>query len=622
MPSVLDQIRPFLTRVKNPAQYVGGEWNRVLKDPEKVLLRAAVAFPDLYAVGMSHLGIKVVHGVLNTLDEVWCEHAFAPWPDMGSELQTRGIPLFTVESHTPLNELDLLGFSLQSELTYTNVLYMLDLGQVPLLARERGEADPIVIAGGSGASHPEPMADFIDIFLQGDGEEAVVSLAGTLLDARRAGLDREAQLLRVARQHDFCYVPRFFDPEMTSCGRYLGLRPTLQGLPSPIRAACVSDFENAFYPTAPMVPTARVVQDRIILEIMRGCARSCRFCQAGMMKRPIRYRTPEKLVGQALEAIHSTGYGEVSLQSLSSGDYPEVEALLELCDAAFARDRVSLAMPSLRVTQQLALLPGRMKSVRKSALTMAPEVATDRLRKIINKEILNADLYAAAAAAFENGWDQVKLYFMIGVPGETREDLAAIWEMASRVSRLRKQVTGKADAKVSVSVSTFIPKAFTPFQWARMLAIDEIRERQQILRDLSRNRRVRFSFHMAEASTLEGVIGRGDRRAGAAILSAYRKGARFDAWDECFRWETWQEAFEESGVDPRELVNRTLDPDDALPWDHIETGVARSWLRQEWERALAGVATPDCLGQRCNRCGLDVKVCAELKAGFRKAVTE
>lgn len=622
MPSVLDQIRPFLTRVKNPAQYAGGEWNRVLKDPEKVRLRAAVAFPDLYEVGMSHLGLKVVHGALNTLDEVWCEYAFAPWPDMGSELQTRGIPLFTIESHTPLRELDLLGFSLQSELTYTNVLYMLDLGQVPLLSRERGEDDPLVIAGGSGASHPEPMADFIDIFLQGDGEEAVVSLARTLLEARRAGLDREAQLLRVAEEHDFCYVPRFFDPEMTSCGRYLGLRPNRQGLPSPIRAVAVSDFENAFYPTAPMVPSARVVQDRVILEIMRGCARSCRFCQAGMMKRPIRHRTPKKLLSQALEALRSTGYGEVSLQSLSSGDYPELATLLELCDDAFAKDRISLAMPSLRVTQQLALLPGRLKSVRKSALTMAPEVATDRLRKIINKEILNADLYAAASAAFEHGWDQVKLYFMIGVPGETRDDLAAIWEMASRVSRLRKQVTGKANAKVNVTVSTFIPKPFTPFQWARMLEIDEILERQQILRDLNRNKRVRFSFHLAESSTLEGIISRGDRRVGATILSAYKKGVRFDAWDECFSWETWQAAFDETGVDPKEMINRVLDQADALPWDHIDIGVAKGWLMQEWQRAQAEEGTPDCFGKRCNRCGLDVKVCAALKADFKKAVAE
>jgi len=620
VPDVLDRIRPLLDRVKNPAQYVGGEWNQLKKDPASVRLRAAVAFPDVYEVGMSHLGLKIIHGVLNELDFVWCEHVFAPWPDMGHELRAHRIPLFTIESHTPLSELDLIGFSLQSELTYSNVLYMLELGGVPLQRRERGPSDPIVIVGGSGAAHPEPMSDFIDLFVQGDGEESVVALCRTLDELRQAGADRATQLLEVARRHDFCYVPAGYEPRYTRTGHYMGLVPVADDLPKVARAAAVADFENAFYPTRPMVPSARVVQDRIILEIMRGCARGCRFCQAGMLKRPIRYRTPQKLLDQALEVFRNTGYGEVSLQSLSSGDYPGIEELLSLCDGAFAEDRISLAMPSLRVTQQLAMLPGRLKSVRKSGLTLAPEVATDRLRKIINKEIRNEDLFATARAAFRHGWDQVKLYFMIGVPGETRDDLAAIWEMADQVSRLRRQVTGKADAKVNVTVSTFIPKPFTPFQWARMLEIDEIRERQQILRELNRNRRVRFKFHLAESSTLEGIICRGDRRIGRTILAAHENGARFDAWDEWFDWAAWTRAFEQTGVDPARTINATLDADDPLPWDHIESGVAKSWLRKDWEKALREEGTQDCFGPRCNLCGVDARQCAAVKREFQAAV--
>lgn len=613
MSRVLDQIRPFLNQVKNPAQYVGGEWNQVLKDPSSVRIRAAMAFPDLYEVGMSHLGVKILYGVLNSLDFVHCERAFAPWTDMAEQLRTRDIPLFSLETHTPLREMDVIGFSLQSELTYTNVLYTLDLGGVPLLAAERDEDDPIVIAGGSGATHPETMADFIDVFLQGDGEEAVVAFVTTLDELRRCGASREETLLEIARRHDFCYVPRFFEPTYAADGSYMGLCPLKDGLHLPIRAAAVADFENAWFPTSPVVPAAKVVQDRVILEIMRGCARSCRFCQAGMLKRPIRFRSRQKLVEQALETVKNTGYDEVSLQSLSSGDYPGIEGLMSSCDEAFSAERISLALPSLRVTQQLSLLPGRMKSVRKSGLTMAPEVATDELRRAINKEILNEDLYATAQAAFENGWDLVKLYFMIGNPTESPADVAAIWEMANHVSRLRKRVTGKANARVNVTISTFVPKPFTPFQWARMLTVDEIRERQQMLRDLARNKRVQLRFHLAEASILEGIISRGDRRIARTILAAYRQGACFDAWDECFNWDAWQSAFAETGVDPQALVNVNLDPEKALPWDHVAPGVESRWLAKEWERAQRSEATGDCFGKRCNRCGVDPKTCFHIK---------
>ncbi len=616
MTTVLDRLRPFLEQVKNPAQYVGGEFNQVVKDRSRVRIHAAMAFPDTYEVGMSHLGVKILYGVLNTQDHVWCERTFAPWPDMGAELAARKIPLFTWESHTPLNELDVLGFSLQAEMTYTNVLYMLDLGGIPLLAEERGEKDPIVVAGGSGATHPEPLADFIDVFVIGDGEEAVLDLVNSIDEVKRGGGSREDVLLEIARRLPWCYVPRFWSERFDAAGDYAGLVPLVGGMASPVVGASVMDFENAYFPTKPVVPATRVVQDRTALEIMRGCTRGCRFCQAGMLKRPVRMRSPDKLVQLALETYRNTGYDEVSLQSLSSGDYPAILDLMSKCDEEFAKVKVGLALPSLRVTQQLALLPGRMKSVRKAGLTMAPEVGTDHLRRIINKEIRNENLFATARAAFENGWDLVKLYFMIGAPGETAEDLLAIYDMADKVSKLRQTVTQHYPAKVNCTVSTFVPKPFTPFQWARMLELDEIKERQNTLRAAAKNRRVKFKFHMAETSQLEALVCRGDRRTGRLLLAAYRNGAKFDAWDEGFNLDAWRRALDECGVDVKHEVNRTLDPAKPLPWDHIAPGVDKRFLLKEWEKSGRAEATPDCFGPRCHACGVESKFCFHFKKGF------
>ncbi len=614
--SVLERLRPFLNSMQNPAQYLGGECNRVLKDPARVRVRAAIAFPDTYEIGMSHLGAKILYGVMNSLDFVWAERAFAPWMDLGDLLQARGIPLFTWESHTPLGALDIIGFSLQSELTYSNVLYMLELALVPLLAAERGERDPFVVCGGSGCAAPEPLADFTDVFIVGDGEEALPQFLATFDELRAAGAAREEILLEVARRHPCCYVPRFFAPLLDDADEHAGLRPLRNGLVLPVRAAAVLDLENAYVPTSPVVPSARVAQDRIALEIMRGCGRGCRFCQAGMLRRPVRLRSPERLLELARETYRNTGLDEISLLSLSSGDYAPLHDLIALCEREFAPERVSLSLPSLRVTQQLALLPERLKTVRRSSLTMAPEVGSDRLRRALNKELLNEDLLAAASAAFSQGWNLVKLYFMIGVPGETQDDVAAIWDLAQEVSRARRRATGKPNARVNVTVSTFVPKPFTPLQWAGMLGAGEIRERQEFLRGRARGGAVRLKFHGAEASVLEGLLGRGDRRTGRALLLARRRGARFDAWEDGFDWDRWRAAFAEAGIDPESALRRELDPARPLPWDHIDAGVSREFLEREWQRARRGEPTPDCLGARCQRCGVDAEVCRRLKRDF------
>jgi radical SAM family uncharacterized protein len=612
--SLLPRVRALLDGVSNPAQYLGGEFNSVRKDPGGLRGRIALCYPDTYEVGTSHNGLAVLYQLVNDRPHLAAERCFVPWPDMADAMRAAGIPLFTLESHRPVAECDVLGITLQTELTYSNVLEALDLAGLPLRASERDESHPVVLAGGHGAHSPEVLAEFVDVFVPGDGEEVVVPLLETVAGHRRAGAGREELLHDVARRFPWAYVPSMYVPAFDpGDGPFRGLTPRFDDVPAVVRSASVFDFSTTPMATRPVVPHARSVQDRISLEIMRGCTRGCRFCQAGMITRPMRYRTVADLVDAAEQTWLNTGYDSITLTSLSSGDYPWIEELLRAMNARFAPRGVSVSLPSLRVTGELARLPALLSGVRRSGLTFAPEVATDRLRSIINKDIRNEDVIASAAAAYEEGWARIKLYYMIGIPGEREEDLRAIVEFADTLSKLRQKVTGKGRAQVNVTVSTFVPKAFVPFQWDGMMDRHTVREKQRWMRGLNRNRRVKLKFHDADQSYLEGILSRGDRRLAPVLIEAHRRGARFDAWSEHFDLSRWLEACRATGLDPDAYALRERTRDEALPWDHLDVGPARDWLWAERERARREMATEYCVGKVCHVCGVPPSLCFAIK---------
>jgi len=612
--SLLPAVRELLPEVRNPAQYLGGEFNLVRKDLAAMRGRIVLCYPDTYEVGTSHNGLQILYQIVNAVPDLCAERAFTPWTDMADAMRAHGVPLFTLESHAPVADFDVLGITLQTELTYSNVLETLDLAGIPLLARERGPEHPVVVAGGHGAHSPEVLAEFIDVFTPGDGEETVVPLLELVAERRRAGTPREELLHEIARTFAWAYVPSMytaeFDPDN---GPFRGLTPRFDDVPATVKGAAVFDFSTTPMATKPVVPHARSVQDRISIEIMRGCTRGCRFCQAGMITRPMRYRTVEDLVAGAEEAWHNTGYDSITLTSLSSGDYPWIEELLRTMSARFDSRGVSISLPSLRVTGELANLPALTSGVRKSGMTFAPEVATDRLRAIINKDIKNEDVINSAAAAYREGWAQIKLYYMIGIPGEMEEDLRAIVEFASELSKLRQKVTGKGRAQVNVTVSTFVPKAFVPFQWDGMMDRETIREKQRWMRGLNRNKSVKLKFHDADQSFLEGVLSRGDRRLAPGLIEAWRRGARFDAWREHFGLQPWLDAFEATGIDPDMFALRERTRDEALPWDHLDIGPSREFLWKERERAREQMTTEYCVGKVCHVCGVPPSLCFAIK---------
>ncbi|MBQ2307203.1 MAG: TIGR03960 family B12-binding radical SAM protein [Clostridia bacterium] len=597
----------MLLAAEKPGRYIGGELNSVTKAPGEYDVHMAMCFADVYDIGMSHLGFKLLYHLLNDQPGVWCERVFAPWPDLEDMMRAKGYKLFTLESQTEAAGLDMLAFSLQYEMSYTNVLNMLDLAGIPVRASERSESDPLIFCGGPSANNTEPMAEFFDFYNLGEGEEMLPEIMETYRACKREGLPKVETLKKLARIEGV-YVPSFYDCEYDESGRFLSLRPKAEYAdvaPARIRKRIVSSFENANLPEKMVVPNTEVVHDRIMLEIFRGCTRGCRFCQAGFIYRPVRERSPERLVEAARKLLASTGYEEISMLSLSTSDYSRLGELTDKLLEITVPQRVSIALPSLRLDSFSFELMEKVSAVRKSGLTFAPEAGTQRLRDIINKGVNEEDLLRSCRIAFEGGWSTVKLYFMLGLPFETDDDLIGIAELAHKVLAVYDDVHAGRKARrpsITVSVSTFVPKPFTPFQWAPQIPVPEIRRRQDVIKQ-HLSRRVSFSWHDPETSVLEGAISRGDRRIGDVIYSAWKAGARFDAWQEYLDYGRWMDAFTANGLHAEDFNRRERETDEALPWDHVDVGVTKRFLQRELERAKQGVVTPNC-ASKCAGCGV------------------
>ena len=585
----------FLSRVRRPARYLGGEINAVLKDPRAVALRLALLFPDLYEVGMSHLGLGLLYGILNRENNLWAERAYAPAPDLEAELRATARPLTSLESGTPLAQFDLLGVSLQYELGYTNFLNMLELGGVPLLAAERRPGDPVVVAGGPTCFNPEPVAPFLDAVVLGDGEEAVLDLAATVTAWKRSGGSRR-ELWRALEEIDGVYVPALFEMEFDEQGQLRGIIP--QGRRAVIHKRVLDDLNRVEVSPRALVPFCQIVHDRLNVEISRGCTRGCRYCQAGMIYRPVRERRAADLVSWAEAALAATGYEELSLLTLSAGDYGPLTWLLgELMDRVSPR-QVAISLPSLRADTLSPEILEQLKRVRRTGLTLAPEAGTERLRRVINKNLPDEVILASARRAFGAGWQLLKLYFMLGLPTETAADREAIPQLARQILQ-----TGPRRARLNVSLGSFIPKAHTPFQWERQQGLDECRQSLQEVKDSLRQRQMQAKWNSAAQTWLEGVFSRGDRRLAPVLLAAHRLGCRLDAWSEHLRLEPWRQAFKETGVDP-DFYLRERHPEEVLPWDHLDSGVSRAYLLAERERAFQELETPDCRREGCQDCGV------------------
>lgn len=592
-------IEKVLPKVRAPAQYMGGELHAVVKDHRHVRGKLCLAFPDTYTIGMSHHGLQVLYSLMNDRDDWACERAFTPWVDMEQELRSAGLPLYSLETYTPLHQFDIVGFTLQYEIGAVNVLTMLDLGGIPLRAAQRTASDPLVIAGGPCGQNPEPMSPFIDVFVIGDGESSLPRLSDLWMDLREsdlsrgtpdtvdAGRQRRTELLaRLAAELPFCYVPRFYEPEYDRTGTFAGLQRLRTDVRESIEPSIATDFDTLPVPTRPIVPFIECVHDRIAIEIMRGCPWQCRFCQSTVIKRPLRFRSVDTIVRAALESYRNTGFSEISILSLSSSDYPHFEELVRRLHETFVPYGVNLSVPSLRVNEQLRTIADLIGNRRRSALTLAPEVARDDMREQIRKRIKNEDLYEGCRRAFQNNFQSVKLYFMCGLPGERTVDLDGIIEMAETIARIGKQERGRF-AKVTASVSNFVPKAHTPYQWNPMQRRDYFEWAHRHLRQSCRIRSVQVKCHDVDTSLLEGVISRGDRRVGDAIELAWQRGARLDSWSEQFDASRWWQALADAGIDVDAVVHRPYALTDTLPWDHINVRKGRAYLEKEQNRAVA-----------------------------------
>ena len=587
--------RKLLPFVNQPAQYVGGEVNAVRKDWQATPLRVCLAFPDTYAIGISHYGSGIIYEMINSMSQALCERTYLPWIDAQSRMRAADIPLFSWESCRPVREFDVLAVSLQYELLYTNTLSLLDLAGIPIRAADRQDDDPIVLAGGPASNNPEPMAPFIDLYFVGEAEAGLTQVIQAMVDLKRdePHLPRAERIARLAAQFPFLYAPAFYEPQYDEAGRLTGILRQRDNLPEVIEAAQVDDFDAAPAVMRPLVPSSEAVHDRLAIEIMRGCPRRCRFCEAAHTKGRLRMRSAQRVLEIARSGIASTGFEELTLLSLSSSDHPALHEMLALLDAEFKDQNLSIALPSLRTNEQLAEMPALVANVRKSGLTLVPEAASERLRKAISKDVDEAHLMAGAQAAFQRGWNSLKLYFMVGLPQERMEEVDAIVALAERLAQARQQYE-KGPAKVNISVATMIPRPHTPMQWLPMIRETEMQQKRQRLRDLARDRRyLAVKFHHNERSVLEGVLARGDRRLASAIERSWQLGSVFDAWDETFDYARWKQAFAETGIDPDWYAHRGRDAEEYLPWSHISVGMTQPQLRRQYEAMMQELANSD-----------------------------
>lgn len=611
----------ILMKIEKPARYIGGEVNSVMKDPGKVDIRFAMCFPDVYEIGMSHLGIQILYDMFNRRDDVWCERVYSPWLDLDRVMREEHIPLFALESQDPVKDFDFLGITIQFEMCYTNILQILELSGIPLHASDRRREDPIVIGGGPCTYNPEPLADFFDIFYIGEGETVYNELLDAYKEWKKSGESR-IQFLRRAAGIEGLYVPMFYEAEYYPDGTLKSFYPKDSCAPAEVKKQVVTDVTEAPYPLSPVVPFIKATQDRVVLEIQRGCIRGCRFCQAGMIYRPTRERNVERLKEYARAMLQNTGHEEISLSSLSSSDYSELKELVLFLIDEFRDRGINISLPSLRIDAFSLDVMSRVQDIRKSSLTFAPEAGSQRMRNVINKGLTEQDILDGAGQAFEGGWTKVKLYFMLGLPTETEEDMKEIARLSDRVARRyyeipKEQRHGKC--QITASSSFFVPKPFTPFQWASMCTAEEYMQKAAVVKNEFQeqlNRKsLKYNWHDAQVTVLEGVMARGDRRISRVIEEAYRLGCLFDSWTESFHNDLWMQAFENTGTDIAFYNQRKRGKDELFPWDFIDIGVSRKFLYREWERAMAEEITPNCRVQ-CSGCGAAIYgggVCRESK---------
>lgn len=600
----------FLHQVLKPARYTGGEFGNIYKDEQNIPVKFALAFPDIYDVGMSYLGFKILYHLLNQQDYIWAERVYTPWVDMQKIMQAEQLTLGSIESKRALNEFDFVGFTLQYEMSYTNIVKMLQLGKIDLLAKERDENQPFIVGGGPCVYNCEPLADFFDIFIIGEGEEVLIELCAAYKNWKLAGrVGGKKEFLRLAAQISGIYIPNFYDITYQADGQIAAVKPNMPEAPAIVYKRVVQDLDKVDYFTKPIIPFTDIVHNRIMLEIFRGCTRGCRFCHAGMVYRPVRERSKERLKELARKLVANTGYDEMSLVSLSTADYSCLQPLIEEFIEEFRSEQVSVSLPSLRIDSFSVDLAKKVQTVRRSSLTFAPEAGSQRMRDVINKGVTKEDLLNAVKSAFESGWSHVKLYFMIGLPTETDEDIKAIAELAYSVLACYKEVTGKGGAKVTVSVSNFVPKPHTPFQWVVQTSEEELKRKQYLLKEiLQQNKNINFQYHDSKVSRLEGVFARGDRRLGKVLARAVALGAEFDGWSDKFNYQAWVEAFALEGVDMAFYIDRQRDFSEVFPWDHIQPAVQKSFLISEYQKALAEQLTTDCRRGTCTGCGVCPKL--------------